>query len=178
MEDGLPGGRPKSLGSGSSSSSSSSSGIGSLSTVGYLCGPKNRVGSGGSGEYVSPAGALEEDDLDQGGVVHNLLCEFAPRKTKFCFPSIQALIDVGLVAVDSSESSGESVSGFSSSSHSFHSAVGGEAEDTGSLCSSTATVKEVLVVHEDSASRLRTSEEPLPSVPPEAKPQGLPCDKV
>lgn len=77
LEDGLPGGRPKSLGSGSSSSSSSSSGISSLSPVGYLCGPTNRVGSGGSGGYVSPPGALEEDDLDHGGVVHNLLCEFA-----------------------------------------------------------------------------------------------------
>lgn len=79
LEDGLPGGRPKSLGSGSSSSSSSSSGIGSLSPVGYLCGPKRRVASGGIGGYVSPPGALEEDDLDQGGVAHNLLCECAPR---------------------------------------------------------------------------------------------------
>lgn len=79
LEDGLPGVWPKSLGSGSSSSSSSSSGFGSLSPIGYLCRPKNRVGSGGSGGYVSPPGALEEDDLDQGGGVHNLLCEFAPR---------------------------------------------------------------------------------------------------
>lgn len=79
MEDGLSGGRPKSLGSGSSSSSLSSSGIGSLSPAGYLGRPKNRGGSGGSGGYASPPGALEEDDLDQGGVVHNLLCEFAPR---------------------------------------------------------------------------------------------------
>lgn len=183
LEDGLPGGRPKSLGSGSSSSSSSSSGIGSLSPVGYLCGPKNKAGSGGGGGYVSSPGALEEDDLDQGGVVHNLLCEFAPKslKTTFCFTSIQALILLlGLVAVDSSESSGESVSGFSSSSHSYHSAVGGEAEDVGSVCSSTATVKEALVVcdAEGSAGRLGTSEEPLPLVPPEPKPQDLPCDKV
>lgn len=79
VEDGLPGGRPKSLGSGSSSSSSSSSGIGSLSPVGYLCRPKRRVASGGIGGYVSPPGALEEDDLDQGSVVHNLLCECARR---------------------------------------------------------------------------------------------------
>lgn len=181
LEDGPPGGRPKSLGSGSSSSSSSSSGIGSLSPVGYLS--KTKAGSGGGGGYVSSPGALEEDDLDQGGVVHNLLCEFAPKslKAKFCFTSIQALIFLlGLVAVDSSESSGESVSGFSSSSHSYHSAVGGEAEDVGSVCSSTATVKEALGVcdAEGSAGRLGTSEEPLPSVPPEPKPQDPPCDKV
>lgn len=44
--------------------------------------------------------------------------------------------------MDSSESSGESVSGFSSSGHSFHSAVAGEAEDTSSVCSSTITIKE------------------------------------
>lgn len=79
VEDGLPGGRPKSLDSGSSSSSSSSSGIGSLSPVGYLCRPKRRVASGGIGGYVPPPGALEEDDLDQGGVVHNLLCECVRR---------------------------------------------------------------------------------------------------
>ncbi|TNM88499.1 hypothetical protein fugu_004753 [Takifugu bimaculatus] len=153
VEDGLPGGRPKSLGSGSTSSSSSSSGIGSLSPVGYLCRPKRRVASGGIGGYVSPPGALEEDDLDQGSVVHNLL-------------------------LDSSESSGESVSGFSSSSLSYHSAIGGEAEDAGSVCGSTVTVKEALVVRgaEGSVGPLRTPEEPLPS--PKPKPQDLPCDKA
>lgn len=50
---------------------------------------------------------------------------------------------VRVVAVDSSESSGESVSGFSSSGNSFHSAPAGEAEDASSVCSSTVTLKEV-----------------------------------
>lgn len=102
-------------------------------------------------------------------------------KAKFCFTNIQALIvHVGLVAVDSSESSGESVSGFSCSSHSFHSAIGGEAEDVGSVCNSSATVKEPLVVRgaEGSAGCLRTSEEPLSSVSRESKPQDISCDKV
>lgn len=87
---------------------------------------------------------------------------------------------LGLVAVDSSESSGESVSGFSSSSHSFHSVVGGEAEDAASICSSTATVKQALVVRgaEGSPGHLTTSEEALPSIPPKPKPQDLPFDKV
>ncbi|XP_061583723.1 uncharacterized protein KIAA1755-like isoform X2 [Cololabis saira] len=113
----LQGKRPNSLGSGSSSSSSSSSGRGSLSPVGYVCGPKRKVVSGGLGGYVSPPGALEEDDLDQESGSQNLL-------------------------LDSSESSGDSVSGFSSSSHSFRSAVGGEVEDSSSVCPSIITVKD------------------------------------
>ena len=76
-QEGLPGGRPKSVGSGSSSSSSSSSGRGSLSPVRYLCGPKRRVVAGGLGGYVSPPGALEEDDLDHESGSHILLCEFS-----------------------------------------------------------------------------------------------------
>ncbi|KAM9361869.1 LOW QUALITY PROTEIN: quattro [Symphorus nematophorus] len=120
-QDGLAVRRPKSVGSGSSSSSSSSSGRGSLSPVGYLCGPKRRVVSGGPGGYVLPPGALEEDDLDHESGSQNLL-------------------------LDSSESSGESVSGFSSSGHSYHSAIGGEVEDTSSVCTSTITVKEAAVV--------------------------------
>lgn len=78
--------------------------------------------------------------------------------------------------MDSSESSGESVSGFSGSSLSYHSAVGGEVEDAGSLCGSTVTVKEAQVVcgTEGSAG----APEPLPSVPPKPKPQDFPCDKV
>nr|XP_046240272.1 uncharacterized protein LOC124056657 isoform X2 [Scatophagus argus]XP_046240274.1 uncharacterized protein LOC124056657 isoform X2 [Scatophagus argus] len=83
LQDGLNGGRPKSVSSRSSSSSSSSSGRGSLSPVGYLCGSKRTVVSGGLG-YVSAPGALEEDDLDHESGSHNLL-------------------------LDSSESSGESV---------------------------------------------------------------------
>uniref|UniRef100_A0A3Q1B2A9 Quattro n=1 Tax=Amphiprion ocellaris TaxID=80972 RepID=A0A3Q1B2A9_AMPOC len=69
------GGRPKSVGSGSTSSSSSSSGRGSLSPVGYLCGPKRRVSAGVLGGYVSPSGALEEDDLDHESGSQNLLCK-------------------------------------------------------------------------------------------------------
>ncbi|TNN53903.1 Puratrophin-1 [Liparis tanakae] len=100
--DGLPGGRPRSVGSGCSSSSS---GRGSL--VGYVRGPRWRgAGGGGLGGYACPPGALEEDDLDHESGIHNLL-------------------------LDSSESSGESVSGFSSSGLSFHSAAGGEVEDAG-----------------------------------------------
>lgn len=76
-QDGIPGGRPKSVGSGSSASSSSSSGRGSLSPVGYMCGPKRRVVSGGLGGYVSPPGALEEDDLDHESGSQNLLCELS-----------------------------------------------------------------------------------------------------
>uniref|UniRef100_A0A3Q3KPC2 Quattro n=1 Tax=Monopterus albus TaxID=43700 RepID=A0A3Q3KPC2_MONAL len=120
-QDELPGGRPKSVGSGSCSSSSSSSGRGSLSPVAYLCGPERRPAAAGPGGYVSPPGALEEDDLDHESGSQNLL-------------------------LDSSESSGESVSGFSSSSHNYHSAAGGEVEDTSS-CASIITVKEVELVH-------------------------------
>ncbi|KAL0977823.1 hypothetical protein UPYG_G00161720 [Umbra pygmaea] len=109
---GFPVLRPNSVGSGSCSSSfgsnsSSSSGRGSLSSPagGYLCRPKQRELAGGQGHH----GALEEDDLDQDRSSQNLL-------------------------MDSSESSGESVSGFSSSGHSCHCTVGGEADDAPSLC--------------------------------------------
>ncbi|XP_035517775.1 quattro [Morone saxatilis] len=164
-QDGLPGRRPKSVGSGSSSSSSSSSGRGSLSPVGYLCGPKRRVVSGGLGGYVSPSGALEDDDLDHESGSQNLL-------------------------LDSSESSGESVSGFSSSSHSYHSVIGGEVEDTSSVCASTITVKEAALAPEAEASAvfhkpnaLAESPEKPPVAPkPKAKPQyqakDLPCGKL
>ncbi|XP_042357373.1 uncharacterized protein LOC121954103 [Plectropomus leopardus] len=163
-QDRLPGGRPKSLGSGSSSSSSSSSGRGSLSPVGYLCGPKRRVVSGGPGGYVSPPGGLEEDDLDHESGSHNLL-------------------------LDSSESSGDSVSGFSSSSHSYHSAIGGEAEDTSSVSASVITVKEAVVAeasavfHKPNA-LAGSPEKTQPPVAPKPKPKpqyqakDLPCGKV
>lgn len=76
---------------------------------------------------------------------------------------------VHVVAVDSSESSGESVSGFSSSGHSFHSTAAGEAEDASSVCSSTVTIKEaaeaaVVLAAQDSPAgpdSLATSAEPL-----------------
>ncbi|KAM6927948.1 quattro [Xenentodon cancila] len=116
----LQGKRPNSVGSGSSSSSSSSSGRDSLSPVGYVCGPKLKLVSGSLGGYVSPPGAVEEDDLDQESGGQNLL-------------------------LDSSESSGDSVSGFSSSSHSFQSAVGGEAEDSSSVCTSIITVQDAAI---------------------------------
>ncbi|KAK6319619.1 hypothetical protein J4Q44_G00108300 [Coregonus suidteri] len=113
--------RPNSIGSGSCSSSSgshssSSSGRGSLSSAvgGNLCGPKRR-GAGGHGGYSAPPGVLEEDDMDQESGSQNLL-------------------------MNSSESSGESVSGFSS----CHSAIGGEAEDASSVCASVVSLKEVL----------------------------------
>lgn len=75
-QDGLPC-RPKSVGSGSTSSSSSSSGRGSLSPVGYMCGPKRRATSGDLVGYMAPPGGLEEDDLDHGGGSQNLLRECA-----------------------------------------------------------------------------------------------------
>ncbi|KAL6111738.1 uncharacterized protein ACO6RY_08652 [Pungitius sinensis] len=124
--DRLPEGRPKSVGSGCSSSSSSSSGRSSLSPVGYVCVPKCRGLGGDLGGYVSPAGALEEDDLDHENGSHNLL-------------------------LDSSESSGESVSGFSSSSHSYHSTTRREVEDTTLLSVSMISVKETAVRTEASA---------------------------
>ncbi|RVE72447.1 hypothetical protein OJAV_G00040110 [Oryzias javanicus] len=134
------GARPKSLGSGSSSASSSSSGRGSLSHEGYARLPKRRVVSDGG--YASPPGSLEEDDLDQESGCHNLL-------------------------LDSSESSGESICGFSSSGHSFQSAVGGEMDETSSVCASTAlkkTQRQAEALHctgtriHRSAARFRTQE--------------------
>ncbi|KAM7005870.1 quattro [Tautogolabrus adspersus] len=147
----LLGGRPISVGSVSTSSSSSSSGRGSLSPVGYLCESKRRVVSGGLGGYGSPPGVLEEDDLDHESGSHNLL-------------------------LDSSESSGESVSNFSSSSHSYHCAVGGEVEDASSLCASTITVKEAAaaeaaeVIHKPKA-LAGSQEKTPPPVAPKPKPQ-------
>ncbi|XP_028262297.1 quattro [Parambassis ranga] len=155
-QDELPAGRPKSIGSGSSSSSSSSSGRGSLSPTGYLCGPKRRVVAGSLGGYVSPPGALEEDDLDPESGSQTLL-------------------------LDSSESSGESVSGFSGSSQSYHSAVGGEVEDNSSVCSSTITVKEAALPHPAEAS-VESTKKIQPPVAPKPKPhyqaKNLPCGKV
>ncbi|CAJ1051589.1 triple functional domain protein-like [Xyrichtys novacula] len=158
--DGPLGGRPKSVGSGSCSSSSSSSGRGSLSPVGYLCGPKRRVVSGGLGGYVSSPGVLEEDDLDHESGSQNLL-------------------------LDSSESSGESVSGFSSSSHSFHSAVGGEVEDASSLCASAIPAKEAAApaaeVVQKTTALAGSPEKTQPPVASKPKPQHqtkeVPCGK-
>uniref|UniRef100_A0A3B4XMD6 Quattro n=1 Tax=Seriola lalandi dorsalis TaxID=1841481 RepID=A0A3B4XMD6_SERLL len=96
------------------------------------------------------------------------------------------------VPVDSSESSGESVSGFSSCSHSYHSAVGGEAEDTSSVCASVTTVKGAAAAHraETSAAFHKPNalagspEKTKPPVAPKPKPKpqyqakDLPCGKV
>ena len=92
--------------------------------------------------------------------------------------------------MDSSESSGESVSGFSSSSHSYHSAVGGEAEDGSLVCTSTVTVKEAVAAHGAGSSAVikepnghsGTPEKPQPPVPPKPKRHYMAndalCDKV
>ncbi|KAM6947328.1 quattro [Lycodopsis pacificus] len=163
----LPGDRPKSVGSGCSSSSSSSSGRGSLSPVGYMCRPKRRGVGGGLGGYVSPPGALEEDDLDHESGSHHLL-------------------------LDSSESSGESVSGFSSSSHSFRSAIGGEVEDTSLVSASMITVKEAAVAPGTEASavfhkpnalagspeKTQAPVAPKPKTTPQHQAKDLLCDKV
>lgn len=78
-----PGGlssRPKSVGSGSTSSSSSSSGRGSLSPVGYVCGPTRRATSRDLMGYMAPHEGLEEDDLDHRETSsQNLLRECAFR---------------------------------------------------------------------------------------------------
>lgn len=159
-QDNLPGGRQKSVGSASSSSSSSSSGRGSLSPVGYLCGSKRGMMVGGPAGYISPPGLLEEDDLDHENGCQNLL-------------------------LDSSESSGESVSGFSSSCHSYHSAAGAEAEDAASII----TVKEAVVrsetpvvLHKPNAPSAFPEKTRPPPVAPKPNLQhqakDLPCSKV
>ncbi|XP_030586304.1 quattro [Archocentrus centrarchus] len=149
-QDELPGVRPKSAGSRSSSSSSSSSGRGSLSPVGYLCGPKQRVTAGGLGGYASPPGGLEEDDLDHESESQNLL-------------------------LDSSESSGESISGFSSSSQSYHSAIGGEVEEN----SPVITVKESVVAQPTEASSILagSTKKTQPPVAPKPKSKHKPKDQ-
>ncbi|XP_066558707.1 pleckstrin homology domain-containing family G member 4B isoform X3 [Amia ocellicauda] len=115
--------RPNSIGSGSSLSSSgshtsSSSGRGSLPPHSYLSSPSQR-GDAKGGIY-SMTGALEEDDLDNDTENLHLL-------------------------LDSSESSSESVSGFSSSDQSCLSVIGGETEDSSSvssLCSKPSSAHE------------------------------------
>ncbi|KAK2914826.1 quattro [Channa argus] len=150
----------KSTSSRSSLSSISSSERGSLSPMGYMSGPKQRAAVGGLGRYVSPPGALEEDDIDPESGSQNLL-------------------------LDSSESSGESVSGFSSSSHSYHSTVGGEGEDTSSVCASIITVKDTTISHQAEAFhkhnvRTESLEKTQPPVGPKAQCQAKdpPCSKV
>ncbi|XP_041080595.1 puratrophin-1-like [Polyodon spathula] len=105
--------RPNSIGSGSSvsssgSHSSSSSGRGSLPPHGYHY-SQSRQGEASRGFYRA-LGGLEEDELDNEAEPLHLL-------------------------LDSSESSGESISGFSSSDNSCLSVVGGEAEETSSVSS-------------------------------------------
>ncbi|KAG9353007.1 hypothetical protein JZ751_017583 [Albula glossodonta] len=112
--------RPNSIGSGSSASSSGShssfsSGRGSLPAIGYLC---DQSHPGDAMHLACTAtGALEDDDIDNENERFHLL-------------------------LDSSESSGESVSGFSSSDHSCLSVIGGEAEDTSSVSSTLLSRKD------------------------------------
>uniref|UniRef100_A0A672IV88 Quattro n=1 Tax=Salarias fasciatus TaxID=181472 RepID=A0A672IV88_SALFA len=80
------------------------------------------------------------------------------------------------VSVDSSESSGESVSGFSCSSHSYQSAAGGESEDSASVCASVITVKEAAAAHptESNAAQQKSdilAEKTQPPDVPNPKPQ-------
>uniref|UniRef100_A0A3Q2YVQ1 Quattro n=1 Tax=Hippocampus comes TaxID=109280 RepID=A0A3Q2YVQ1_HIPCM len=56
------------------SSSSSSSGLGSVSLTAYFGGPQQKALISGFEGHVSPAGVLEEDDLDPESGSHNLLC--------------------------------------------------------------------------------------------------------
>uniref|UniRef100_A0A671XPH5 Quattro n=1 Tax=Sparus aurata TaxID=8175 RepID=A0A671XPH5_SPAAU len=120
--------------------------------VNYVLMGRGRPKSLGSGRYVSPPGALEEDDLDQESGSQNLL-------------------------LDSSESSGESVSGFSSSGHSYHSAIGGEAEDTSSVCASTITVKEAAPAHRAEPSAVSHKPNALAESPEKTPPPVAPKPK-
>lgn len=79
--------------------------------------------------------------------------------------------------MDSSESSGESVSGFSSSGHSYHSAIGGEAEDTSSVCASTITVKEAAPAHRAEPSAVSHKPNALAESPEKTPPPVAPKPK-
>uniref|UniRef100_A0A1A8DES5 Quattro n=1 Tax=Nothobranchius kadleci TaxID=1051664 RepID=A0A1A8DES5_NOTKA len=140
----LPGSDPQSVGSGSSSSSSSSSGRGSLSPVGYSCEAERRAVLAGLPGYVALPGALEEDDSNHEGGNQNLL-------------------------LDSSESSGESVSGFSSSCHSYQSAMG-EVDDSSSVCASIITVREVGAAQSTEATAVFPKQDALPGCAVENQP--------
>lgn len=82
------------------------------------------------------------------------------------------------------------MSGFSSSSHSYHSAAGGEVEDASSVCASTITVKDTAAARGAESSAVfhkadavaRAPDKTQPAVPAKPKPQDqakdLPCDKV
>lgn len=97
------------------------------------------------------------------------------------YACIVYIIKSSLVPVDSSESSGESVSGFSSSSHSYHA----EVEDASSV--SISTVREAHrteappAFHKPNA-LAGSSDKTRPPVAPKPKPQNqtkeLPCNKV
>lgn len=72
--NGHPGAKTKSAGSRRTSSSSSSSGLSSVSPAAYFGGPKEKALISGFEGDVSPAGVLEEDDLDLESGSHNSLC--------------------------------------------------------------------------------------------------------
>ncbi|XP_067099159.1 quattro [Osmerus mordax] len=144
LQGGFPVQRPDSIGSRSSTSSSgsqssSSSGRGSLPSTGYPCGPEQR-GMAGHGGYWVPAGVLEEDDLDHESGSQNLL-------------------------MDSSESSGESVSGFSSSGVSCHSTLEGEADNTVTVEEKIAHRTEDAPEHPKTSPTRPTSKKPPPVAP-------------
>ncbi|XP_061689279.1 quattro [Syngnathoides biaculeatus] len=140
--NGLPEARPKSAGSRSTSSSSSSSGLGSLPPTVYSSGPKRKELTSAFEGYISPVGVLEEDDMDRESGSHNLL-------------------------LDSSESSGDSVSGLSSSAHSCRSALEREAEDASSVCTATIAIGEVAESSQTGACEF--SEQCQATVPPRVK---------
>lgn len=78
-----------------------------------------------------------------------------------------------LAPVDSSESSGESVSGFSSSGHSYHSAVG-ESEDSSSVCTSVITVKEAGAAQSTEVAAVIHKTDALPGSAGKRQPQVAP----
>lgn len=99
------------------------------------------------------------------------------------------IIHSSLIPVDSSESSGESVSGFSSSSHSYQSALEREVEDTSLVCASLVTgggasvdrqTEATAALHKPNA-QVGSQEKTRPPVPPKPKLQqakDVPCAKV
>ncbi|XP_015220175.2 pleckstrin homology domain-containing family G member 4B isoform X1 [Lepisosteus oculatus] len=148
--------RPNSIDSGSSTSSSgshsssSSSGRGSLPPHRYLPGQQRR-GEMGQGAFLV-TGVLEEDDLDNETENLHLL-------------------------MDSSESSGESISGFSSSDHSCLSVIGGEPDDSSSfssLFSKPSSAHESLPEFRRRTSPVVSRSRPSRTPPPQAKSMGHP----
>lgn len=70
------------------------------------------------------------------------------------------------------------MSGFSSSSHSYHSAIGGEVEDTSSVCASTITVKEAPAAYGAEGSTVFRKPNDLPGIPEKLQPPVPPKPKL